>query len=243
MLSTYNATVLHTGCTQYDIPVPKAVLAAEALHAAAVVLLAGIRAEIAPDLETITLKNMTEVHAQMVATTTRPARERAAVEIEGLLEHKRTHSWHIAAADLCEAFRVPFDTAAATFTTALAALDGNTDAETAINAGLHEQHHALTTSAADLQVLTGVRDALGTALPIDVGSSGGGMGLDRLGRICVLPDWDTIALKIPVRTGGLTPFTPAWFAALISIPGVSLKWRTPAEQQTVAQLAAHHNAA
>jgi hypothetical protein len=239
MITNFSAITIREACAQFSIPVPKPVMAAEELHAAAVDLLTGIRAETVPDIETVTLKNMAEVHAQMVARTTWQTRERAALEIEGSTEGKRMYAWHQVAAEMCEAFRVPFDKAAGVFGTALKQLDGNTDAETAIGAGLHEQHRALTTAAADLKTLTAVRDALATSLPVDAGHQ----MLDKLGRIAHIPDMDTITRRIPIRSGGHPEHSLGWFVMLQEIPGVVIQWHTPSEQQTFRTIPARQKVA
>jgi len=49
-------------------------------------------------------------------------------------------------------------------------------------------------------------------------------------RVATLPDKDVLARKIPVRTGDCRRDSVEWFNGMLSIPGVRLKWQTPAQQ-------------
>jgi len=224
MLSTNSVVLINEACTRFSIPLPKAVVAADALHSAAVDLLTDIRAETAPDLETLTIRNIKDTHTAMVLRTTFQTRERAAVEIEGLTATKSVYAWHLACTALLEAFRTPFDKAAGTFVTALKTLDGNVDPKLAIDAGLHSEYRALTTSAADLSVLAIVRDAIATSVPFDSGHP----DLDKIGRITTIPDARTLGRRLP----GTATYRLDWFVELAGVPGVVIKWHTPSEQQT-----------
>ncbi len=243
MITSNDIPKIHDAAAQYGVAIPKPVLAAEALHDAAAHLLEEIRAEAQPDIEAVTVKTLRATHEAMVTRVSWPVRERAAVEIDSTTEYKRIFAWHEAAGGLCVAFAGPFDAAADLFTANLAALDGQVDADRAITLGLHAEHQKLVTAAADLKTLCRVRDALASSLPTAVGAYGQGLTLERLGRIADVPSMDAVTRIIPVRSAGLPEHSIAWFAALAGIDGLTLRWHTPEQQQSVAQLAAHNTAA
>jgi len=232
MISSNDAILIRNACAQFSVPVPKAVATGENLHEAATQLLEEIRAEVAPNLEGLNLKNLRDTHAQMVARTTWQTRERAAVELEATAVQSRILAWHNAAGDLVEAFRVPFDSAAGIFRNALETLNANVDPQVAIRRGLHDEYRALTTSAEELAVLAIARNCLAASLPFDSGRR----DLDSIGRIISVPDTYALTRRIPAPDGR---FSLAYWVKLAAVPGVIIKWHAPGDQQVQHDLPAN----
>jgi len=242
MYMPQDVATIAAACSEFGIPIPKVVAEAEATHRAAVDLLAEIRSGTDVDLSAVTAKNLREIHARMVDRETYGAREKAAARIESDTAARVLAAWMTATADLFEGFRKPFDTAAQDFVTALTELNGDLDPGRAIARGLHDAHRRMTDAADRLGTLTRVRDALSRSTPIDVGHK----AVEELGRILTLPDFRAANYAIPHETAGdaitrrpaFKRGEPAWFATVARIPGVVIKWHTPGEQQTFAELRA-----
>lgn len=242
MYMVQDIRIIAPACGEFGIETPAVVREAEATHDAAAKLLAEIRAERDVDISTVTAKNLKAVHARMVDWETHGSREKVAARIEADTAGRVLAAWMMATADLTEAFRAPFNTAAAEFVTALTDLNDDLDPLHAINAGRHDAHRRMTSAAARLDTLTRVRDALSRSTPIDVGHR----AVEELGRILHLPNFYTVNYTIPHNAAG-DPITrdglchrgeALWFAMVARIPGVQIKWHTPSEQQTFTELLA-----
>ncbi len=81
-------------------------------------------------------------------------------------------------------------------------------------------------TVATLADLIRVRDALAGR----VGEGLPGNGYDLPTRIATYPDHHSILNRQRLRTEGMSRGSRQWLDALLSIPGVRLKWQTPSEQ-------------
>jgi hypothetical protein len=72
---------LASAADDFGLAMPKSLTDAEALHTAALALLAGVHAEAEPNVYDITLKNLKDVHTALVAWPSHAAREEAAARL------------------------------------------------------------------------------------------------------------------------------------------------------------------
>jgi hypothetical protein len=118
-------------------------------------------------------------------------------------------AWMSFSLSLMERLRVPFDTAATTYTAGDA------------------------TALPTLCALGAVRDLLAEAWhpPTLKGrSEGNGIEWERALRVLDVGDVILAEKLLPIVTRGTTRLEPAWFAAVLSLSGVKIKWQTPADQ-------------
>jgi len=222
--------ILRTACgDRFGVPVPDQVAAAEALHTAAVELTAKVRSETPPDLSALTVKTLDATVAAMVAWDNRDDRLAAAAKIEKFSAGRVLDAWDHATSALMEAFRRPFDAAAATFVEALAELGGDLDTAKALTTEKADAYNTLMAAAADLHVLAEVRAILGTRYP----SSESEHNVHLFGQVATLPSYDVFVRKFPSTQA----WAPEWWAAVSAVPGVEIKWHTPTEQQSYLDIA------
>ncbi|MGY4642811.1 hypothetical protein [Cellulomonas sp. URHB0016] len=240
MLDATTVPAIEAACEQFDVTVPKAVIAAKATQAEADRLVAEINSEAEPSLETLTAKTVRSTHTAMVARLTNADRARAAEAIKVRADYLVLEAWTTAGADLLQAFRKPFDTAATDYRAALDVLAYNTDFEWSNVTHLDDDRRALTDAASRLEKLAALRHALAaTVPPVDTGLGGGnGMPtLNRHGRYLTFPDLNTAMNVLNARTAGTKLYSAEWWARVARTPGIVITWRTPNEQQTLSSFA------
>lgn len=224
-----NRSFIRNTAAEFGVKIPAEVTDADALHTAVTTYREATYGAPEPDLSTLTADNIADTTDALLAYKGREARGRAVDELLGAAELRAVRAWSQAVPDLMEAFRAPFDDLAAKFTEALHTLGpaGAANADAAIDQGHADAREVLVDTAAQLGTLIRVRDELAeydkaTKLPAT--------NYDHPTRIATFPSHDVFARVLPVRTAGKTRGSREWLVALASIPGVTLKWQTPAEQ-------------
>lgn len=232
-----NAAQLTAACQAFGVPVPDAVLDAEAVVTGAEELLKKVRTETAPDLNAVTGKTVTKTFEAAVTWLTHTDRERIAERMLNLWRPRVDEAWRSRIGPLCEAFRTPFDDAVADFAKAydelapLAGPDGIPDASQAIAAGLADAYDQYARAGAKLTQLGALREMFASEMPPDVGVSGGGAsGYQHVSKVAVIASRE-LATQLPVILSGRRAHDPEWYVQLLRTPGIAIRWQT-AEEQT-----------
>ena len=226
-MHTNDQTRLEGAASTYGVPMPKTITAAGKLATAADRLVADVEAETAPDPESIaTAGDLKPALEAMTAWTTHDARQAAARTLVAVAHQRLSAAWDAAVPDFLEAFRRPFDDAAAAFMQALDLAGGSY-----ANAS-GAQRDQLDQLAAPLTELAAVRDTLGARMPVDLGNT----ALTRITRILRFTDLER-AMRLNAATEGTDPGTTGWWAAVTNARGTVIRWNTPAEQQRQHELA------
>jgi hypothetical protein len=193
---------LSDACDNFGVPIAKAITDANALRDAAQELLAATRAETAPDPDSLTAKNLRELHAAMVAWPSHVDRVAAAERLTAVAASKLAAAWAASVPALLTAFRRPFDNTAAR----VLAGDGS--------------------AVPELQQLDAVRDTLANTNRARCRSE----VLERVTRVLVVPSYDVALNKVRMRTEGIERLTVAWCRHAADL-GCQIKWQTPVEQE------------
>ena len=130
-------------------------------------------------------------------------------------------AWMRASRPIMEALRAPFDTAATAYTAGDA------------------------TALPTLCALGQIRDLLAEGWPppitqhgdvttLQVRSQADGGEFERSIRVLDVGSVWCAERLLPCATRGTTRLSPAWFAAVLTIPGLKIKWQTPTDQVAMA---------
>jgi hypothetical protein len=194
---------LSAACEDFGVPIAKAITDAGALLGAARKLLAATRAETAPDPDSLTIKNIGEVHAAMVAWPAHAERVAAAERLAAVAASKLAAAWAGFVPTMLDLFRAPFD-----------------DAANRVLAGD-------ACAVPELQQLDGIRDILANNGRRAECRS---VVVERVTRLLTVPSHDVAMNRLRLRTEGIERLTVAWCRHAVDL-GCQIKWQTPAEQE------------
>jgi hypothetical protein len=154
-MSDMNTDTIYRVAGFFDLEAPPAVTDAEAALEAAIALRATVAAEVAPDLSSVTAKNLAKLHAAAVAWENRDARLRAADAIVKAATDKLENAMFISAQELRQPLADLFNQRAKDFTATLEQMGGNPT----LTAGNGEAYARLRATATELGLLRQARDA------------------------------------------------------------------------------------
>jgi hypothetical protein len=226
-MQTSDIPTLRLAAETFGIKLPTAVKDAEALLQAAADLVATVEAEQAPDPEQFANPaQLKRVYQALVEWDSHPARQAHARTVHALAESKRLFAWKDATGYFLAAFQEPFTTAAAAFQAALVEAGGTYEGASGA------ARDTLDDLAVPLEQLATVRRVLGTEHPVDLGNN-------LLPAITQLARFDTLedSARFHLRTGDHKHGSAAWFAAIITAPGMTLSYQLPDQQQSTLDLA------
>ncbi len=241
--SDHNFAAVAAALDRFGAPLPDNVANATEIAWQASAARDKIYAETEPPINALTAGAITKsIDAIAVWRATRQHRLGAADTVRDHARAAELQARNSAAAALHTTFAELLDTAALRFTDALAHLDGETDMANNVGRGRGDLHQAASVAAADLTALRDARHALLGACPhewdqpfhkwsgfLDASWSGAYHGLASAVK--------SRNLEPDPADGGLQ-----WWAQLLAVPGVSLKWRTTGEQAALwATIPRHRN--
>lgn len=154
-MSDMNTDTIYRVAGFFDLEAPPAVTEAESALEAAFALRDSIAAEEAPDLSSVTAKNLTKLHAAAVAWENRDARLRAAEAIVKAAKDQLDNARFISAHALRRPLADLFNQRAKDFTATLEQMGGNPT----LTAGNGEAYARLRNLATELGLLRQARDA------------------------------------------------------------------------------------
>ena len=201
-LTKMNCSTLENACNSHGITISKRITDAEKLHQAATDLVATIRAEVQPALDSLTLKTLDATFAALLSWPSNTIRAEVATRLERAAAQQIVDAWQEYAPDLMELFRTPFNDAAAKFS------KGDKTALPVLNE------------------LGRVRDALALACPASVRN----WQFDEISRLLFIPSVKTLIERMPVRTDILRRHDGEWWTLALAIDGVKIVWNSPEDQ-------------
>jgi hypothetical protein len=204
MLLTHQTHALNAACEDYAITKPDYLLDAEKLKVATAALLVKVQAGTAPSTNGLTVKTLDSVFAALLSWPGHDPREAVANQLTQVGETAVVDAWTRFMGVLMEALRAPFDTAATAYTGG-------------------DENAALTT----LVTLARVRDIFaGMSKPPTLRTT----LLEQQTRVLDVVSARHALYLVTNATRGLERYSPAWFAVVRGLDGVTIRWQSAADQ-------------
>lgn len=223
-----NFDIIRNAAQAHGIRLPKAIIEAEKVAAAAEAHRIAVASTPEPDWSTLTATNAPVLAEQAQAYRTRAERAMFAAEVAGYAQGRVTAAWLEAVPAFLEDFRKPFDEAAKVFTEAHKELGPAlvADGDAANAHGKADVRLTMLDAARTLEALTGVRDALAAhAHAILPGNHD-----DLPTRIATYAS-NAEQIRAFGRGRAERRGSLAFWVTVLDIPGTVIKWRTPTEQE------------
>jgi hypothetical protein len=207
MFTDLNCFLLKIACENHKIAIPKSITDAVALHDAAANLVSTILAEVEPDTNSVTLKNLDAVFASLLSWPSNKFRGEIASRLERVTNQGILDAWGNFLPVLMEELRAPFNAAANRY------MAGDK------------------TVISTLTELGKVRDILATSFKPKLRSE----QVEITTRVLSIPSMKTLVERIPqildvAWTNPSGRYESDWLGKVTSIPGVKLEWHTPEDQ-------------
>ena len=204
-LSKMDCFTLENSCNTHGIPKTKQITEANELLLAATNLYNAIRAEVEPDIYAVTTKTLDSTFAALLVWPSNATRATVANRLVQAAAQQIVEAWNAYAGELMEAFRKPFNDAAAKL------LAGDKKAIPV------------------LDELARVRDALALALPVNLRNR----EFEELSRLLFLPSIKTAVERFPIRIEGIRRHQGEFWALALKIPDVRIVWNSPENQSEI----------
>jgi len=219
-------TIINTGADLH-LPVPAPVTEARAFQTAALALLDAVRAEQAPDLDSATVKTITQAHAAAVEfDTAHDAKIKHAETLVKIGETRVSQAWGPAASRMEPAIAAEFDRLATEFAAELQKL-GDVDAEAVADDHWNPAYVKVRGLADRLSTLKNTRDAFANrAARTDIGAD----AFERMSRVLVFESFAD-AISPPRPMGRNAPVEFAYWAAAARHPDIQIRWQTRTQQE------------
>ena len=226
-MTDHNTAVIIAAAADLHLPVPAPVTEARAFQTAALALLDAVRAEQAPDLDSATVKTITQAHVEAVEFDIKiDAKIKHAETLVKIGKSRVSQAWGPAVSNMEPAIAAEFDRLAAEFATELKKL-GDVDAEAIAADRYNPAYTKVRGLACRLSTLKAVRDAYANR---SARTTIGADAFERMSRVLVFESFAD-AISPPRPMGRNAPVEFAYWAAAARHPDIQIRWQTRTQQE------------